>query len=33
MKQAVIELDLGYEIIHLNGYLVADDYLVLSRIM
>ncbi|CAH8771555.1 hypothetical protein [Paenibacillus dendritiformis] len=28
MKQAVIELDLGYEIIHLNGYLVADDYLV-----
>lgn len=28
MKQAVIELDLGYEIIHLNGYLVADGYLV-----
>ncbi|MGG4397659.1 hypothetical protein ABEX25_25500 [Paenibacillus thiaminolyticus] len=27
MKQAVIELDLGNKIIHLNGYLVADDYL------
>ncbi|EPY07103.1 hypothetical protein AZ66_06970 [Paenibacillus sp. E194] len=28
MKKAVIELDLGYEIIYLDGYLVAADYLV-----
>ncbi|OBY77191.1 hypothetical protein BBG47_22935 [Paenibacillus sp. KS1] len=30
MKQAVIELvlDLGYEIVYLNGYLIAEDYLV-----
>ncbi|SDE34312.1 hypothetical protein SAMN04488689_101156 [Paenibacillus sp. cl6col] len=31
MEQAVIELvlDLGYEIVYLNGYLIAEDYLVL----
>lgn len=28
MKPAVFELDLGYEIVYLNGYLVANDYLI-----
>ncbi|WP_028546237.1 hypothetical protein [Paenibacillus taiwanensis] len=28
MKRAIIELDLGYQIVHLNGFLVTEDYLV-----